>query len=190
MPLSTAYAWPLNELFVAEESASPRIQEATVYIDTSVVSYLTSRLNRSMFIARRQRLTRVWWHRYKHHHARRISVRVTEEAEDGDPVAARARLNALAGIEILPFDASSESLAEKLVGRGLLPDKAQSDAAHIAVAATNGIPLLLTWNCKHLANRIIHRAIVRACEVEGFRCPDICTPEHLMRIYSHARSNP
>ena len=71
----------------------------------------------------------------------------------------------------------------------MLPESARSDAAHVAIAATNRIPLLVTWNCRHLANRTIHRAIVRACEAAGFSCPEICTPEHLMRTYTHARSN-
>jgi hypothetical protein len=189
MALSTAHAWLRDEFFVAEESATPEAQWRTVYLDTSVVSYLTARLSRSILVARRQRLTRVWWHRYRQNHTLRISVRVVEEAADGDPAAAAARLDALLGIVPLPFDARSESLAERFVGGGRLPEKSRSDAAHIAIAATNSIPLLVTWNCKHLANRLIHRAIVQACEVEGFRCPEICTPEHLMRTYTHARPN-
>jgi hypothetical protein len=63
------------------------------------------------------------------------------------------------------------------------------DAEHIAIAATNSVDLLLTWNCKHLANPIIHREVVRACEAKDFRCPQICTPEKLMGT-CHAKSNP
>jgi hypothetical protein len=188
MALSTAHAWPSSHvLFVAEEPAAPEIRWPTIYVDTSVASYLTARLNHSVLIARRQRLTRVWWHRYRHHHTLRVSVRVLEEAEVGDPSASLSRLEALRGIVALPFDARPELLADKFVGAGLLPEKARSDAGHIAIAATNDIPLLLTWNCRHLANRVIHRAIVRVCENEGLRCPEICTPEHLMRTYNHAR---
>ncbi len=96
--------------------------------------------------------------------------------------------DAVADIEQLGADVQSERLAEKLVGGGRLPEKARADAKHIAIAATNSIPLLLTWNCKHLANPFIHQKIVRACEAEGFRCPEICTPENLMRTYAHAKS--
>lgn len=53
------------------------------------------------------------------------------------------------------------------MGSGRLPGRAHSDAAHVAIAATNSLAVLLTWNCKHLANPSIHRKIVRACEVEG-----------------------
>jgi hypothetical protein len=189
MPPSTAYRWPLNESFIAEESATPAIRWPTAYLDTSIVSYLTSRLNRPLLVARRQRLTQVWWRRYRHQHALRISVRVLEEAEDGDPEASAARGTVLSEIDALPFDRQSQQLADKLVGAGMLPEKARSDAAHVAIAATNSIPLLVTWNCRYLANRITHRVIIRACETEGLRCPDICTPEQLMRTYTHVRSN-
>jgi hypothetical protein len=187
MALSTAHVRPLNEFFVGEDSATPELRWPTVYLETSVVSYLTARLSRSLLIARRQRLTRVWWHRYRHQHPLRISVHVLQEAGGGDSEASQARLAAIQGIDMLPFDAPSEHLAEKLVGNGRLPEKALADAEHIAIAATNFVPLLITWNCKHLANPQLHRAIVQVCEVEGFRCPEICTPEHLMRTYAHER---
>jgi hypothetical protein len=187
MALSTAYAWARNDLFVAEESATPVSRWPTVYLETSVVSYLTARLSQSLLIARRQRLTRVWWHRYRHNHPLTISVRVQQEAGGGDSAASKDRLDAIRGIDTLPFDALSGHLAEKLIGNGLLPGKALADAEHIAIAATNFVPLLITWNFKHLANPVLRRVVVRACEAEGFRCPEICTPEHLMRTYAYAR---
>ena len=79
-------------------------------------------------------------------------------------------------------------LARQLIGGGLLPNKATSDAEHIAVAAINSVRILLTWNCKHLANPAIRNAVVLACETNSVRCPEICTPEQLMRTYEDARS--
>lgn len=171
MPPSTSHPWP------------------TLYLDTSVFCYLTARLSSSRLVARQQRLTQVWWRRYRHRHALRISVRVVEEVEASDPGASIARVNALSGIVALPFDERSESLAERFVGAGMFLEKARSVAAHVAITATNSIPLLVTWNCRYAASRTTHRAILRACETEGFRCPDLCTPEQLLRTYAHVRSN-
>lgn len=187
MALSTAHAWLGDEFFVAEDRATPGAQRPAVYLETSVVSYLTARLSRDLRIARRQRLTRVWWHRYRQHHPLLISMLVMAEAAAGDSAASKARLDAVRGIDMLPFDARSERLAEKLIGGDRLPEKALADAEHIAIAATHCVPTLITWNCKHLANSGLRSAVVRACEAEGFRCPEICTPEDLMRTYSHAR---
>ncbi len=154
---------------------------------TGVVSYLTARLSRSILIARRQRLTRVWWHRYRDQHPCCISDLVLAEARAGDVEAADERLQALSGIAALRLNPNSRSLAKQLIGGGLLPTSAVSDAEHIAVAATNSVRLLLTWNCKHLANPAIRDAVVLTCETNGARCPEICTPEQLMRTYEYER---
>lgn len=172
--------------FIAEEQARDDTPPA-VYLDTTVVSYLTARLSRQISIARHQRITRVWWDRYRRRHTLWISKVMLVEAAAGNIVESKARLDAVAEIRQLADDVRSERLAEKLVGRGRLPEKALTDAQHIAIAATHSIPLLLTWNCKHLANPFIHRKIVQACEAEGFHCPEICTPEELMRTYTHAK---
>jgi hypothetical protein len=188
MALSTAHAWRHSDFFVAEERATPAVRWPTVYLDTSVVSYLTARLNRSLLIARRQRLTRVWWNRYRVHHACCISDVVLAEAAEGDLNAADDRRHALAGIVALRLNPLSRSLARQLIGGGLLPARAASDAEHIAIVAINSVRILLTWNCKHLANPAIRDAVVLACEVNGVRCPMICTPQQLMRTYRDDRS--
>jgi hypothetical protein len=184
--LSTHPAAPAT-CFVAEESARGDLARPAIYLDTTIVSYLTARLSRRFSIARDQLITRDWWERHRHRHALWVSEVTLEEAAAGNIAESRLRLAALAEIEQLAADIQSERLAEKLLGGGRLPEKARTDARHVAIAATNSIPLLLTWNCKHLANRIIHRKIVQACEAEGFRCPEICTPEELMRTYTHAK---
>jgi hypothetical protein len=190
MEALSTHAAPRARYFIAEESARDDPAGPAVYLDTTVVSYLTSaRLSRQLSIARRQRITRVWWDRYRHRHTLWISDVVFEEAAAGDAAESAARLNAVIEIETLDLDSRSEHLAAKLIGGGRLPERALIDARHVAVAATNLIPLLLTWNCRHLANPFIRRKIVQACETEGFRCPEICTPEDLMRTYTHARPN-
>jgi predicted nucleic acid-binding protein len=188
MEVSSQHSPNYTGLFVAEESARYDEPRTAVYLDTTIVSYLTSKLSQHIWIARHQRITRVWWSRYRHRHMLWVSPIVTAESEAGNAASATARLDVIAGVKILPSDTASRRLAAKLVGGGLLPDKARADAAHIAIAAINSVPLLLTWNCKHLANPVIHRKIVRVCEAEGYCCPDICTPEYLMRTYTHAKS--
>jgi hypothetical protein len=186
-PLSTR-ASAHAAYFVREDSARDDAPWPAIYLDTTILSYLTARLSHRVLIARHQRITRDWWDGYRHRHTLWISDVMLEEAAAGNSIESRARLDAVAEIAELTEDVQSERLAEKLVGGGRLPEKARTDARHIAIAATKSIPLLLTWNCKHLANPFIHRNIVRACEAEGFRCPEICTPENLMRTYTHAKS--
>ena len=63
---------------------------------------------------------------------------------------------------------------------GTLPPKARLDAAHVAVAAVNGMDYLLTWNLRHLANAALRGKIEGVCRDAGTVPPIICTPEELM----------
>ncbi len=74
------------------------------------------------------------------------------------------------------------SLATEIIRAAAIPAKSAIDAAHIAVAAVNGVHFLLTWNCAHLANAEITPKIRLACEARGYACPVICTPEELMGL--------
>jgi hypothetical protein len=175
-----------NVLVVSEPSARQQLRPA-VYLDTSVVSYLTARLSRDFAVARRQRITRVWWSRYRRHFDLCISHHVSTEAAAGNLVAASQRLSVLAPIEVLAENDLSLQLVEVLIGKGRFPPNARLDAEHVSIATAHSVRFLLTWNCKHLANDTIARNVARTCESLGYRCPEICTPEKLMRIFHHER---
>jgi hypothetical protein len=55
-------------------------------------------------------------------------------------------------LPLLEASRGAVGLAEDLVAGGVFPQEARPDALHLAMAAENGIDLLLTWNCRHLAN--------------------------------------
>jgi len=71
------------------------------------------------------------------------------------------------------------SLAEVLLRDVPLPDRAASDALHIATAAVHGLDYLLTWNCTHIANVAFRPRIEAVCRAAGYEPPLICTPEEL-----------
>jgi hypothetical protein len=54
------------------------------------------------------------------------------------------------------------------------------DAAHVGIAAANGMEYLLTWNLRHLANAAIRGKIEEVVRAAGLVPPIICTPEELM----------
>lgn len=152
------------------------------YIETTVVSYLTARRGRDLVIAAHQELTREWWDDVLPVLGGCISDLVIEEASDGDPAAAAKRLEALKPIPVLlPGDASFE-ITDEIMRSGVVPAAYVNDAVHVAIAASNGIEFLVTWNCKHLANAWIRSKLVGLIESLGYRCPVICTPEELMEI--------
>lgn len=68
-----------------------------------------------------------------------------------------------------------------LLAQSALPEKAKTDALHIAVATVHGIEYLLTWkNCRHIANAVMRPKIEDTRQTAGYEPPVICTPLELM----------
>ncbi len=153
-----------------------------VYIETTFVSYLTARPSRDLIVAGHQQITHDWWDNRRRDYELCVSQLVVQEAGDGDPQAARERLEVLATMTMLEIKEEAVELAEALVQAGALPAKAGNDALHIAVAAIHRVPYLLTWNCRHMANAIMRAEIESVCASKGFKAPIICTPEEMMEV--------
>ena len=151
---------------------------ATVYIETSIVSYLTARPSRNVVLAAHQAITREWW-RQRTSYQLRVSQLVLDEAAGGDAGMGARRVNALTGVPVIDLTQEASALATDLVIRGALPRKALVDAFHIGIAASHHLDYLLTWNCRHLANAAIRGTIEAVCRSAGLVPPVICTPEEL-----------
>lgn len=154
----------------------------TVYIETSIISYLTARLSRDIVMLANQQLTRDWWDNHRSEYGLYISQYVLDEAGAGDPQAAQKRLQALNELPLLPITVEAGALAQALVHPGPLPSRAGVDALHMAVATVSGIDYLLTWNCKHIVNPIMRRRVENICREHGYQPPTLCTPYELLGI--------
>ena len=150
-----------------------------VYVETSVVSYLTARPARDIVVAGRQQSTRDWWATASRRFELVVSELVREEAGEGDPEAANARLAALAPLGVLGASGEALELAEQLVASGAVPPPAARDAAHVAISAAHGVEFLATWNFRHIANAAARRRIEAVCRDSGIEPPVLCTPEEL-----------
>jgi hypothetical protein len=151
-----------------------------VYIETSIASYLTARPSRDFIQAARQQITRDWWEDRRNEFDLFVSQYVLDEAGDGDIVAARRRLELLDELPLLESTEEAVELGEALLFEGAVPKKAATDALHIAVATIHKMNVLLTWNCKHLANAEILGDVARVIRSIGYEPPVICTPDELM----------
>ena len=57
---------------------------------------------------------------------------------------------------------------------------ADRDAAHIALATVHRMDVLLSWNCRHIANPAIQLRLRRLAERSGWALPAICTPYEMI----------
>ena len=149
-----------------------------VYVETSVISYLTALPSRDLLLAAHQQVTREWWSG-RDRFDLLVSEAVLEEVGRGDAVAAARRVAAIEGIPVLSATAAAQMLARGFIEAAAMPSKAAIDAAHVAMAATHGVDFLVTWNCTHIANAAVREKIETVCRAAGFRPPVICTPLEL-----------
>ena len=151
----------------------------SVYIETSVVSYLTAKLSHNLIVASHQKITHDWWDNELPKLEPFISPIVIEEASKGDPSAADLRLHRMKTFQILETTKEAHDLASRYFGKINLPEKARADAYHISVATVHGMDFLVSWNCKHIVNAHIRLAVEEVNADYGYRTPIICTPEEL-----------
>lgn len=126
---------------------------ASVYIESSVISYLVARPSRDVVIAARQTITIEWWQ------GRRPKFDVY--------------------ISSLALTSDAQMLAGRLLAHGAIPGTSVEDALHIGIATAHGMEFLLTWNFKHINNAETKSSIARVIETQGFVCPVLCSPEEL-----------
>lgn len=153
-----------------------------VYIETTVVSYFTARPSRDIIVAGHQETTRDLWPDLTAKYETYLSAIVYEEAGKGDQDQARMRLAAIEAFPMLDIDEDARLLAERIIAGRAIPADYPEDALHIAVAAVNGMDVLVTWNFAHLNNPFTRRAVRRIVEREGYSCPEICSPQELLEV--------
>ncbi|MBM4030733.1 MAG: type II toxin-antitoxin system VapC family toxin [Planctomycetes bacterium] len=153
----------------------------SLYLETTVVSYHTSRPSRDGTIRKHQEITHEWWEKELAHYRVFVSARVILEARQGDSDEAESRLLAVSEIDLLVERAEIPSLATLLRRELLLPEKAIGDAFHVAYPISCELDYLLTWNCAHLANPQTQRRLANLTRQHGFWLPIICTPEEIAR---------
>lgn len=152
-----------------------------VYVETSVISYLTNRPSRDAIVLGRQLLTRQWWDDHRAHYELLISDFVVQEVSDGHPDAVARRLEAIKGIELLNnSEPKIEQLAQALISEKALPPAAKLDALHIAVCAFHEVAYLASWNFSHIVNAQQLGKIEAVCAANGYPASRLVTLDQLI----------
>ena len=152
----------------------------TVYIETSIVSHATAWPSSNIQTAAVQYQAREWWAVERPKFNLVTSQLTITEASDGDPSAAADRLKLLEGIPLVALNVEVDSLANLILAKHLMPQKAAADAVHVAAAAIAGVNYLLTQNCKHIANAYELPRVYRLLDDQGYGQLLICTPAEFL----------
>jgi len=154
-----------------------------IYLETTIVSYITARPARDIVALAKQCITQEWWEEKRQFFDLYISTVVVDEISKGDFMASQKRLDLIMNEQITLLDLSEESrvLGDEIADK-FFPARAANDGLHIAIAASNGMDHILTWNFTHIGNEVDKAGIIKVCEEHDLYCPSVCSPEALMNI--------
>ena len=154
----------------------------TVYIESTIISYLTARPSRDLIVAAHQQMTIEWWEDVRPNVEGFISLFVNQEISRGDEEAARKRIQAVKDLPVLEINDEIQKLAEKYFIELEIPEKARLDAAHLAVAVWHEMDYLLSWNCRHIVSGRVKKSLEEINATLNLKTPVLCTPEELMGV--------
>ena len=152
----------------------------TVYVETTIPSYLAASPSRDLVIAGHQQVTHDWWRTARDRFGLYISEAVLSEIRSGDPEAVRRRLAFVDGLPILELNEDVRALVRAYdEGLGLV-GRARADVLHIAFAVAYEMDYLVTWNCAHIANGEVIRRLLELNVAMTRFTPLIVMPEEIL----------
>jgi predicted nucleic acid-binding protein len=150
-----------------------------VYVESSVISYLTARPARVLSKLEKQQKTADWWEQ-RHRWELFISPTVMQEIQKGDPEAALKRIDAVEGLTQLAETDDAIQLARHLIEAGAVPKKALDDAVHISIATIHRMDYLVTWNQTHIFNTETIGKVYSAIRESGYTPAMLVRPDYLL----------
>ena len=153
---------------------------ASVYIETTIPSYLAARPSRDLVTAAHQQITHEWWDTARDRFDVYVSQAVLDEIRRGDPRYVAKRSEIVREVEVLAFTDDIGFLIREYRARLVLTGSAANDLAHFAYSVSYNMDYLVTWNCRHIANGQVIKRLTKANQEIGRPTPVIVTPEELL----------
>lgn len=152
-----------------------------VYLDTSVPNFLFEKKHLEAKIATEQLLEQTEKGIYKAY----VSPLVTEELEATPDLNRRKELlRVLKRFRYVTLEFADEvfELADQYVNGKIIPRKYRKDAVHLAVAAYHKIPIVVSWNFKHMVKPETRRGVNEMNKKLGYPQIDIVSPFELVGV--------
>ena len=153
-----------------------------VYIESSIISYVTAKTSKDKIVAEHQQLTKEWWNNSRNSFDCYISQFVIDEIRKGDIEASSKRLALIDNIPLLDYVEEIDELALKYVELLNIPERSRTDAFHLATTVWFEIEYLLSWNCKHIANAVVSYKLREYNKTNSLYVPILCTPFELLEV--------
>lgn len=152
----------------------------TVYLDTSIIFHLTDPPSANPITRACQQLTQLWWHTRCVPTKTFISEYVLEDIENRDPLRATRCIKVIQHLAKCPSSSRVMAGGELLIMGGGLKAGAAAAGRHIACATISHCEILLTWDCKNIANAKKMPLLRMLMHSDKFSLPELVTPFEIM----------
>ena len=105
-----------------------------------------------------------------------FSCRGFFELQRGSSEKTAERVALVAGLPLLEITDAVERIVAAYIEKRVMPNDPGGDALHLAIASYYQIDVLLTWNCRHLANPNKMEQIRAVNQKLGLPMPLLTTP--------------
>jgi len=145
-----------------------------LYLDTSVPSVYHD--NRQ---PERQEMTKEFWNKLDDFDVY-ISDIVKKEVEKVEDEQLKQKLlKLIENYKILKLSEEAKKLGQEYIRNEIIPEKAEADAYHIAIATVNQMDFLVTWNFRHMVKVKTKRMVNLVNLQNGYKTIEIISPPEL-----------
>lgn len=83
-------------------------------------------------------------------------------------------------LSMLEINEDAQTLADRYIHEGLIPEKSRNDALHIALSSIHGVDALLSWNMEHIVKLKTRRGVNGINKLLGYKEIELVTPEEVV----------
>jgi hypothetical protein len=157
-----------------------RMPKKRAYVETTIPNFYYD-FRESPAVASRREATRRWWPTAAERYDLVTSMAVVDELSAGTSNMTGLRLSLLAHLPKLPLLSAVGDIVQVYLENKLMPAKPSGDALHLALASFFECDLIVTWNCRHLANPNKAEHIRRVNARLELGVPTLVTPLELLK---------
>ena len=147
--------------------------KTNIYLDTTVISALFDERT-----PERMTQTQQFWKNINDYNVF-ISELVVDEIKGASQPLQYKMLEQITGFKSLSITDEDQYLAELYIKNEIFPEKYSDDALHTALASTNQIGILLSWNFTHLVKVKTRRMVGLINTIHNYYPVEIITPPEL-----------
>ena len=150
------------------------MKKLKLYLDTSIINFVIAEDSLIEKQVTRQLLREIEREKYEVFISEVVLLEINRA-----PEAISQKLKSIVkdlDAEELSIDQESQMLANRYIEEGIIPEKYENDALHIAIASVNNLDVIVSWNFRHIVKLKTKREVTGVNAIMGYKEIEIYSP--------------